>query len=102
MPFFRYECRNCGYEFRHLHVEGADDPVTCPKCAGTDLERQPPRVAIQFKGSGFYKTDRADKKSKVGTKGPSDKDSSTESGSAASNGSGESGNSAPDKSSDKS
>jgi putative FmdB family regulatory protein len=88
MPFYRYECRNCGYEFRHLHREGVDDHLACPKCESTDLERQPPRVAIQFKGSGYYKTDRADKKSKVGTKESSDRDSSTDSASSSSDTSG--------------
>lgn len=76
MPFYRYECRNCGYEFRHLHIHGVDDDVACPKCGGTELERQLPRVAVQFKGSGYYKTDRANKKSKAGTRGLSDQASS--------------------------
>ena len=78
MPFYRYECRNCGYEFRHLHLDGVEDDVACPKCSSTDLERQLPRVAVQFKGSGYYKTDRANKKSKAGTGGLSDKETSTE------------------------
>jgi putative FmdB family regulatory protein len=78
MPFYRYQCRNCGYEFRHLHLNGSEDHVTCPKCEGTDLERQLPRVAVQFKGSGYYKTDRANKKSKAGTGGLSEKETSTD------------------------
>ncbi len=84
MPFYRYQCRNCGYEFRHLHMGDVDDNVSCPKCAGTDLERQLPRVAVQFKGSGYYKTDRANKRSKAGTKGSSDKETSTNGGTATS------------------
>ncbi|MFC2079720.1 FmdB family zinc ribbon protein [Candidatus Bipolaricaulota bacterium] len=76
MPFYRYECRNCGYDFRHLHRDGVDEEVACPKCKGTDLERRLPRVAVQFKGSGYYTTDRANKKSKAGTKGASEKDDS--------------------------
>ena len=77
MPFYRYQCRNCGYDFRHLHLNGVDDDVACPKCASTDLERQLPRVAVQFKGSGYYKTDRANKRSKAGTKGLSDTSASS-------------------------
>ncbi|MBE0635507.1 zinc ribbon domain-containing protein [Candidatus Bipolaricaulota bacterium] len=80
MPFYRYECRNCGHEFRYLHFDSNSDEVACPKCKGTDLERQMPRVAIQFKGSGYYKTDRADKKSKAGTRGSSERESSSDSG----------------------
>ena len=53
-------------------MNGVEDEVACPKCSATDLERQLPRVAIQFKGSGYYKTDRANKRSKAGTKGSSD------------------------------
>jgi len=78
MPFFRYQCNNCGHEFRHLHLESIDDDVACPECNSTDLQRKLPRVAVQFKGSGYYKTDRANKKSKAGTKGLSDKDASSE------------------------
>ena len=78
MPFFRYECNNCGHEFRILHLTGVDDDVACPSCKSTDLQRLLPRVAVQFKGSGYYKTDRANKKSKTGTRGSSDKDASSE------------------------
>jgi len=80
MPFHRYECENCGHEFRVLHLEGVNDEVSCPECAGTDVNRLLPRVAVQFKGSGYYKTDRANKKSKTGTKGSGDKGTSTEAG----------------------
>lgn len=79
MPFYRYACKNCGHDFRYLHFDNNNDDVSCPKCDSQDLERQPPRVAVQFKGSGYYKTDRANKKSKAGTKGLSDKDTSAES-----------------------
>ncbi len=76
MPLFRYECKDCGNEFRVLQQQGDDTPVTCPKCQSTDLQRLPSRVSVQFKGSGYYKTDRANKKSKAGTKGLSDKETS--------------------------
>lgn len=79
MPFYRYECTNCGYEFRHLHMEPNEDPVPCPKCESKDVQRLLPRVAVQFKGSGFYKTDRAGKRSKAGTAGHSEKSTSTDS-----------------------
>ena len=78
MPFYRYECENCGHKFRILHFEGVDDVVSCPSCESTDIHRLLHRVAVQFKGSGYYKTDRANNKSRVRTKEPSDKDSSTE------------------------
>jgi len=82
MPLYRYECKKCGHEFRVLQ-QRSDDAVKCPSCESEDLHRLPSRVSVQFKGSGYYKTDRANKKSKAGTKGLSDKDTSE----ASSNGS---------------
>lgn len=99
MPYYRYACENCGHEFRVLHLEGVDN-VTCPKCNGTDLKRRLPRVAVQFKGSGYYRTDRANKKSKSGTKGPGDKDTSAGAGSKESKETKESESDKPAKSSD--
>ena len=78
MPLYRYECKTCGHEFRILHQHGDNNTVTCPSCESTEIHRLPSRVSIQFKGSGYYKTDRANKKSKAGTKGLSDKEPSAE------------------------
>jgi len=64
MPLYRYECKTCGHEFRVLQQRDDENTVTCPSCEGTDIQRLPSRVSIQFKGSGYYKTDRANKKSK--------------------------------------
>ena len=80
MPYYRYACENCGHEFRVLHLEGVDNNVTCPSCGEENARRLLSRVSVQFKGSGYYKTDRANKKSKTGTKGPGDKGTSTEAG----------------------
>lgn len=73
MPMYRYHCNVCGHEFRVLHVKDSPDCVVCPSCQSSDAQRQLPRVAVQFKGSGYYKTDRAGKASKAGTRGASDK-----------------------------
>jgi len=94
MPFYRYECENCGHEFRVLHLEGVNDDVSCPSCEDTEVRRLLPRVAVQFKGSGYYKTDRANNKSKAGTKAVSDNDASSKASSK------ESKDSKPDKSSE--
>lgn len=77
MPLYRYECKTCGHEFRVLQ-QRRDDAATCPACEGTDLHRLPSRVSVQFKGSGYYKTDRANKTSKAGTKGLSEQETSAE------------------------
>ena len=68
MPFYRYECESCGHEFRVLQSAGSEEPVSCPKCKAKNARRMLPRVSVQFKGSGYYKTDRAKSRSKVGTK----------------------------------
>jgi putative FmdB family regulatory protein len=79
MPMYRYTCSACGHEFRVIHTKGIPEDVICPSCQSTDTERRLPRVAVQFKGSGYYKTDRAGKSSKVGTKGATEKGGSPES-----------------------
>lgn len=76
MPVYRYECESCGHEFRVLQEMGSDEPMTCPKCQARNARRLLSRVAVQFKGSGYYKTDRASKRSKAGTKDTSAGDSS--------------------------
>ena len=100
MPYYRYICENCGHKFRVLHLEGVNDEVSCPECAGSDVHRLLPRVAVQFKGSGYYRTDRANKKSKTGTKGPSDKGTSAGAGPKESKEAKESKSDKPAKSSD--
>ena len=100
MPYYRYACENCGHEFRVLHLKGVDDDITCPSCGGEDARRLLSRVSVQFKGSGYYRTDRANKKSKTGTKGPGDKDTSAGAGSKESRETKESKSDKPAKSSD--
>ena len=63
MPIYEYECKKC-----KAHVEAFqkvnDKPLTkCRKCGGK-LERQISAPAIQFKGSGWYVTDYANKTTK--------------------------------------
>ncbi|MEW5825713.1 MAG: FmdB family zinc ribbon protein [Candidatus Bipolaricaulota bacterium] len=59
MALRRHECRACGAKFRVLESPGDENHVVCPSCGSRDTQRLLPRVAVQFKGSGFYKTDRA-------------------------------------------
>ena len=64
MPIYEYECTKC-----HAHVEAfqkvSDKPLAkCRKCGGK-LERKISAPAIQFKGSGWYVTDYAGKKSEA-------------------------------------
>jgi len=75
MPLYRYECEACGHRFRNLELNGASEETVCPSCGSKSVRRLLSRVSVQFKGSGYYKTDRANKKTKAGTKGASNDDS---------------------------
>ncbi|HKR66024.1 MAG TPA: FmdB family zinc ribbon protein [Thermoanaerobaculia bacterium] len=58
MPIYEYQCNDC--RERHEIIQKiSDDPLTvCPKCGG-GMKKLISSPAIQFKGSGFYKTDYA-------------------------------------------
>jgi putative FmdB family regulatory protein len=59
VPLHRNECAKCGCVFRVLELSGTESVAACPACGGHQTRRLLPRVAIQFKGSGFYRTDHA-------------------------------------------
>jgi putative FmdB family regulatory protein len=63
MPIYEYECQKC-----KSHTEAfqklSDKPLTkCKKCGGR-LEKVISAPAIQFKGSGWYVTDYANRATK--------------------------------------
>jgi len=58
MPLYEYACQQCG-ERVEIIQKFSDPPYKhCPKCSG-EMRKLPSSPAIQFKGSGFYKTDYA-------------------------------------------
>ena len=58
MPLYEYQCTTCG-ERTEILQRVSDPPYThCPKCGG-EVKKLISSPAIQFKGSGFYKTDYA-------------------------------------------
>jgi putative FmdB family regulatory protein len=58
MPLYEYSCEQCK-ERSEILQNISDAPATrCPKCGGA-LKKLFSAPAIQFKGSGFYKTDYA-------------------------------------------
>lgn len=72
MPLYEYKCEKCG---EHVEIiQRVSDPPygICPKCGG-EMKKQFSSPAIQFKGSGFYKTDYASKKDSGGSKSPESK-----------------------------
>jgi putative FmdB family regulatory protein len=76
MPIYEYQCGECGK--RTEAIQRLEDEVLtiCPSCGGplTKLMSAP---AFQFKGTGWYVTDYADKNKKPGSKTKS-KESSKE------------------------
>ena len=66
MPLYEYECAQCKERVEILQ-RMSDPPYThCPKCGG-EVRKLVSSPAIQFKGSGFYKTDygKSEKKSET-------------------------------------
>jgi putative FmdB family regulatory protein len=68
MPIYEYECRKC-----KAHVEVlqkiTDKPLTkCRKCGGR-LEKQWSSTSFQLKGTGWYATDYAGKKTEAKEEG---------------------------------
>lgn len=60
MPIYTYKCEKCGHRFDQTQ-KITDKPVKeCEQC-GSPVKRVFHPVGIIFKGSGFYKTDYADK-----------------------------------------
>ncbi len=77
MPLHRHECNACGYRFRVLDLEEKEGVVTCPECGSKDTHRLFPRVSVQFKGSGYYKTDHGRKDNGSGSKPTEEKEPMT-------------------------
>ncbi len=62
MPIYEYQCRRCEHRFELIQKFSDKPRKRSPECSGTvDRLISPP--AIRFKGSGWYVTDYANKKS---------------------------------------
>jgi len=69
MPIYEYECEKCGAHLEVLQRVG-DKPMTrCTKCKGK-VAKVVSRSSFQLKGSGWYVTDYAGKKSGDSTAAP--------------------------------
>jgi putative FmdB family regulatory protein len=61
VPLYEYECDACGRRFELIR-KFSDPPVElCSVCGKGPVRRLPSSPAIQFKGSGWYITDYAQK-----------------------------------------
>jgi putative FmdB family regulatory protein len=64
MPTYEYLCQTCSHRFETWQ-KMTDEPLTvCPEC-GNSIRRVLYPAGVVFKGSGFYKTDHAEKKAEV-------------------------------------
>lgn len=64
MPIYEYECRKCK---AHTEVfqKITDKPLTKCRACGGRLEKQWSQTGFQFKGSGWYVTDYAGRKTET-------------------------------------
>ena len=60
MPLYEYECDACGGRFEVIQ-KFSETTEQCRKCGKGPVRRLMSSPAIQFKGSGFYITDYAQK-----------------------------------------
>jgi putative FmdB family regulatory protein len=57
MPFYEYECSNCGYRDEVLQ-KITDKPLKkCPSCGKSSLKKLMSAPVFRLKGSGWYETD---------------------------------------------
>lgn len=71
MPLYEYECTECGHRTELLQRYGDPPLDKCPEC-GSTVRKLFSAPAVQFKGTGWYVTDYANK----GKRPDSTKDSS--------------------------
>lgn len=56
MPIYEYHCAKCDERMEIIQSLSEPPSTHCPKCGG-EIRKLISSPAIQFKGSGFYKTD---------------------------------------------
>ena len=65
MPFYEYECPNCGYRDEVLQTISEKPLKKCPSCGKNGLKKLVSAPVFRLKGSGWYETDfKSDKEAK--------------------------------------
>ena len=77
MPLYEYECTKCHRRTEKIESVSGPHLKKCPHCGGK-VEQLLAAPAIQFKGSGWYVTDYAGKKSGGGDNAPAKEGGSSE------------------------
>jgi putative FmdB family regulatory protein len=60
MPLYEYQCTKCGHRFERIQRFSDAMVKKCPECGGK-VEQMISAPAVQFKGSGWYVTDYANR-----------------------------------------
>jgi putative FmdB family regulatory protein len=66
MPIYEYQCLQCNEKHEIIQRYSETPLEHCPKCGG-EMKKLISSPAIQFKGSGFYKTDYPSSSASAGT-----------------------------------
>ena len=90
MPIYEYSCQKCGARIEVMQ-KITDKPLKRCKTCGGKLEKEWSPTSFQFKGSGWYVTDYAGKKTGDGDKEPA---KTTSAADAKTDGAGDSGKAA--------
>src|ERR1700730_2146480 len=57
MPFYEYQCKNCGHDLEAIQ-KISDPPLKkCPHCGKSQLQRLMSAPVFRLKGGGWYETD---------------------------------------------
>jgi putative FmdB family regulatory protein len=88
MPLYEYQCEKCGHRFEKIQKFSDKMVKKCPECGGK-VEQMISAPAVQFKGSGWYVTDYANKSHAPSSDGGKDskKDEKSKSDSSSKDGS---------------
>jgi len=63
MPTYEYKCQSCEHRMEVFASMSEPPPAACETCGATELVKVLFPVAVHYKGSGFYSTDYAGKRS---------------------------------------
>lgn len=64
MPFYEYQCKNCGRELEAMQKITEAPLKKCPHCGKSQLQRLMSAPVFRLKGGGWYETDFKDDKDK--------------------------------------
>lgn len=57
MPFYEYQCTDCGHKLEVLQKISDEPLAECPDCEKPALKKLVTAAAFRLKGSGWYETD---------------------------------------------